>query len=234
MFFSPTYLLFMAPVIIFTFWAQGRVKNAFREFSQIQSLYGMSGSAVARRLLDSVGVPGVTIERVQGKMTDHYDPRNKVLRLSEEVYNSSSLAALAIVAHEAGHAIQDRVRYPFLVMRTAFVPVASTGSRLGGILLMGGFVLAMFTGSTFGYTVAWIGLILYGAAFLFTVITLPVEYDASRRAIKLLQANGMVNASEVGGAKKVLSAAALTYVAAMAAALMNILYWASLLGGRRD
>jgi Zn-dependent membrane protease YugP len=99
---------------------------------------------------------------------------------------------------------------------------------------MGGFVLAMFTGSAFGYTIAWVGLILYGAAFLFTVITLPVEYDASRRAIKLLRANGMVNESEVGGAKKVLDAAALTYVAAMAAALMNILYWASLLGGRRD
>ena len=224
----------MAPVIIFTFWAQHRVRSAFREFSKIRPAAAMPGHVAARRLLDSVGVPGVEIEPVKGRMSDHYDPRDKVLRLSADVHDSDSLAALAIVAHEAGHAIQDQVRYPFLMMRTTFVPISNTGSRLGSIFLMGGFVLAMLTGSPFGFAVAWVGLALFALAFVFTVITLPVEFDASRRALQLIQANGLVTEVELGGAKKVLDAAALTYVAAMASALMSVLYWGSLLGGRRD
>ena len=236
MFFSPTYLLFMLPVIIFTFWAQNRVRKTYREFSGIRAAAGLPAHAAAQRLLQSVGLPGIEIERVPGKgqLNDHYDPRDKVLRLSEGVHDSDSIAALAIAAHEAGHAIQDQVRYPYLALRTTFVPIAGTGSRLGFFLLLGGFLLAAFSGSSFGITIAWIGLALFATAFVFTVITLPVEYDASRRALRLLQTSGMLDQVELGGAKKVLDAAALTYVAAMAAALMSVLYWASLLAGRRD
>ena len=199
----------------------------------VSATAGMPGHAVARQLLRSVGLADIDIERIKGRMTDHYDPGEKVLRLSEEIHDSASLAALAIVAHEAGHAIQDQVRYPFLAMRTAFVPTANISTKFGVYMLMGGIMLAAFTGSPFGLLLAWIGLVLYSASFAFTVITLPVEFDASRRALRLLQANGIVNDVEIGGAKKVLDAAALTYVAAMAAALMNVLYWGSLLGGRR-
>ena len=234
MFFSPTFLLFIVPAIIFAFWAQNRVRSTYREFSKIPTTAGMTGNIAAIRLLRSVGLRDVEIERIKGKMTDHYDPREKILRLSEGVHDSDSLAALAIVAHEAGHAIQDQIRYPFLAMRTAFVPTANISTRLGSFLLMGGLVLAMLSGNAFGLAIAWIGLVLYSAAFVFTLITLPVEYDASRRALQLLQANGIVNNVEIGGAKKVLDAAALTYVAAMAAALMNIIYWAAALGGGRN
>ena len=232
--FSPTYLLFILPAMIFAFWAQNRVRSTYREFSKVTATAGIPGHAAARRLLRSVGLSGIEIERIKGRMTDHYDPRDKILRLSERVHDGDSVAALAIVAHETGHAIQDQIRYPFLAMRTAFVPTANISTRLGSFLLMAGFMLFIFSGSPFGFTIAWIGLVLYAAAYVFTIITLPVEYDASRRALQLLQANGIVNNVEIGGAKKVLDAAALTYVAAMAAALMNILYWAFRLGGRRN
>lgn len=234
MFFSPTFLLFIVPAMIFAFWAQNRVRTTYREFSKVPATAGMPGNLAAIRLLRSVGLRDVEIERIKGKMSDHYDPREKVLRLSEEVHDSDSLAALAIVAHEAGHAIQDQIRYPFLAMRTSFVPTANISTRFGSFLLMGGLMLTMLSGSPFGLTIAWIGLVLYSAAFVFTLLTLPVEFDASRRALQLLQANGIVTNVEIGGAKKVLDAAALTYVAAMAAALMNIIYWATALGGRRN
>ncbi len=236
MFFSPTYLLFMLPVIVFSFWAQSRVRGAYAKYSKVPVSSGLPGAQAARRLLQSVGLADVEIERTEGRrqLGDHYDPRDRTLRLSEGVHDDDSIAALAIAAHEAGHAIQDQVRYPFLALRTNFVPAANIGSRLGGLLLMGGLLLVMFSRSPFGLTIAWIGLALYALAFIFTIITLPVEFDASRRALRLLQTSGMLNEVELGGAKKVLDAAALTYVAAMATALMSLLYWASLLTGRRN
>ena len=179
-------------------------------------------------------VEAIVDQQGRRQLGDHYDPRDRTLRLSAGVHDNASIAALAIAAHEAGHAIQDQVRYPYLALRTSFVPAANIGSRLGGLLLMGGFLLAAFSGSPFGLTIAWIGLALYALAFVFTVITLPVEFDASRRALRLLQTNGMLDEGELGDAKKVLDAAALTYVAAMATALVSLLYWASLLIGRRD
>ncbi len=236
MLFSPTYLLFMLPVIVFSFWAQSRVRGTYAKYSKVPASSGLPGAQAALCLLQSVGLADVEIERTQGRrqLGDHYDPRDRTLRLSAGVHDNASIAALAIAAHEAGHAIQDQVRYPYLALRTSFVPAANIGSRLGGLLLMGGFLLAAFSGSPFGLTIAWIGLALYALAFVFTVITLPVEFDASRRAMRLLQTSGMLDEGELGGAKKVLDAAALTYVAAMATALVSLLYWASLLIGRRD
>jgi uncharacterized protein len=235
-FFSPTYLLFMLPVMVFSFWAQSRVRGAYAKYSKVPAASGLPGAQAARRLLQSVGLADVEIERTKGRrqLGDHYDPRDRTLRLSAGVHDNASIAALAIAAHEAGHAIQDQVRYPYLALRTSFVPAANVGSRLGGFLLMGGLVLVMLSRSPFGFTIALIGLALYALAFVFTLITLPVEFDASRRALRLLQTSGMLDETELGGAKKVLDAAALTYVAAMATALVSLLYWASLLLGRRD
>lgn len=234
-FFDPVYLLFLAPAMIFTFWAQSKVKGTYKEYSKVASIAGMPGHRAAAHLLKSVGMPQVGIEPVPGEMTDHYDPTKKVLRLSEGVYNSSSLAALAIVAHEAGHAIQDQVRYPFLVMRTAMVPATNIGSKLGYLLMIAGMMLVVFGAGPFALQMAWLGVILFSLTLIFTIITLPVEFNASSRALALLEANGILSPYEKEGAKKVLDAAALTYVAAMAVSLMTLLYFVFrllALGGR--
>jgi hypothetical protein len=191
----------------------------------------------ARRLLDAVGLKNVEVKRVPGELSDHYDPKHKVLRLSDGVFDSSSLAAVAIAAHEAGHAMQDEIKYPFLMLRTAMVPITTFGSRFGYFMLIGGFLLAVLTGvSPIGLTIAWIGLGLFSTAFVFALITLPVEFDASRRAVGLMEQAGLVTGSERVHAKKVLDAAALTYIAAMFVALMQVLYFALrllALSGRR-
>ncbi len=236
-FFDPVYFLFLAPAIIFTIWAQNKVKGTYTKYSKVASIAGMPGHRAAARLLKSVGMPQVGIESVAGQLTDHYDPSKKVLRLSEGVYNSSSLAALAIVAHEAGHAIQDQVRYPFLVMRTAMVPATNLGSKLGYLLIILGMMLVFFGAGEFALQIAWLGVILFALTLVFTIVTLPVEFNASSRALALLEANGIVSPHEKEGAKKVLDAAALTYVAAMATSLLTLLYFVFrllALGGRRD
>ncbi len=236
-FFDPVYLLFLAPAVIFTIWAQNKVKRTYAKYSKIASRAGMPGHVAAQRLLESVGVPDVEISRVPGEMTDHYDPSKKVLKLSEGVYDKNSLAALAIVAHEAGHAIQDQVRYPFLVLRTALVPATNFGSKFGYLLIMMGMMLVFFGAGEFALQVAWLGVILFATTLVFTIITLPVEFNASNRALALLEANGIVGPDEKEGAKKVLDAAALTYVAAMATSLLTLLYFVFrllALGGRRD
>ncbi|MDP7640374.1 MAG: zinc metallopeptidase [Candidatus Hydrogenedentes bacterium] len=236
-FFDPMYLLFLAPAIIFTIWAQNKVKGTYAKYSKVPSIAGMPGHRAAASLLKSVGMPEVEIEPVPGKLTDHYDPSKKVLRLSEGVYNDSSLAALAIVAHEAGHAIQDQVRYPFLVMRTALVPATNFGSTFGYLLIMAGMMLVVFGAGGFALQVAWAGVILFALTLVFTIVTLPVEFNASSRALSLLEANGIVSPLEKEGARKVLDAAALTYVAAMATSLLTLLYFVFrllALGGRRD
>ena len=185
-----------------------------------------------------MGLYNVDIKRVPGELTDHYDPTKKVLRLSDGVFDSNSLAAVAIAAHEAGHAMQDKIRYPFLVLRTAMVPITTFGSRFGYFMLIGGFLLALFTGGgELGLAVAWIGLALFSTAFVFALITLPVEFDASRRAIQMMESVHVISGAERLHAKKVLDAAALTYIAAMFVALMQVLYFALrllALSGSRD
>ncbi len=236
--FDPLYLLLIGPAFIVAMWAQSRVRGTYQKYSQVMSSSGMSAAMAARRLLDSVGLYNVEVKRVPGDLTDHYDPRHKVLRLSDGVYGSNSLAAVAIAAHEAGHAMQDKVRYPWLVMRSAMVPMTTFGSQLGYVLLIVGFMLALFAQSPIGVPIGVVGLVLFSTAFVFSLVTLPVEFNASSRALRLMETVQVVSGAERVHAKKVLDAAALTYVAAMFIALMQVLYFALRLlalagGGRR-
>jgi Zn-dependent membrane protease YugP len=190
----------------------------------------MTGAQAARRILDANGLQHVAVERVNGMLSDHYDPRSKTLRLSDAVYAVPSLAAVGVAAHEVGHAIQDKTNYPALALRSAMVPTVQIGSWLGPII----FMVGLFMAGVAGTSVAWFGLILFGATALFSIVTLPVEFDASKRAKQILVANGVLAPQEIQGVDKVLDAAALTYVAAALQAVMTLLYYASILMGRRD
>ncbi|MBM4438667.1 MAG: zinc metallopeptidase [Actinobacteria bacterium] len=238
-FFDPLYLLLIAPAFVLAVWAQTRVRGTYQKYAQVMSSSGVPAYLAARKLLDAVGLFDVDVKRVPGELTDHYDPRHRVLRLSDGVYGSSSLAAVAIAAHEAGHAMQDKVRYPYLVLRSAMVPITTFGSQLGYFLLIIGFILAAATGAgSIGIPIAWLGLILFSTAFVFAVVTLPVEFNASTRALGMMETVGVVRGAERAHAKRVLDAAALTYVAAMFVALMQVVYFAlrllAITGARRD
>ena len=230
MFFSPLYLLFALPALLLGLWAQFRVRSAFGKYSRVRAMSGMTGAQAARRILDTNGLQNVAIERVRGTLSDHYDPRSKVLRLSDSVYGEPSLAAVGVAAHEAGHALQDKVNYGPLKLRSAMVPTVQIGSWLGPII----FMVGLFLSGAFGETIAWIGLVIFAATALFAIVTLPVEFNASKRAKELLVATGVLAPQEVKGVDSVLDAAALTYVAAALQAIMTLLYYASLLMGRRD
>jgi len=222
LFYPLSYWVILGIALLLSLWAQSRVKGAFAKWSQVRSRSGFSGAQVAQAILQSHGIGDVRIEPVRGKLTDHYDPRSKTLRLSEPVYHSNSVAALGIAAHEVGHAIQHAQRYGPLQFRSAWVPMAGLGTGLGELLIIIGLAMSFATGSTL---LAWIGLILFGATTVFTLVTLPVEFDASKRAVVTLQKSGVLAADEIPGAKAVLDAAALTYVAAAAASLLQMLYW---------
>ena len=225
---DPRFILFVSPAILLALWAQARVRSAFRKYSEVPLGTGYSGAQVARKVLDSAGVEGVTIEPHSGWLSDHYDPRSRTLRLSESNHDGRSIAAAAIAAHEAGHAIQHAVRYLPLEMRTLYV--AAVGSWFSFPLL--------FIGLIFGIpSLVKVGLILFGALVLFQIITLPVEFDASRRAKKMLDGSGIiVSEDEAQGVRSVLGAAALTYVAATLQAVLTLLYYLYVLGflGRRS
>ena len=221
------YLLFSLPALLLGFWAQFRVQGSIKKYSRVANMSGMKGSEVARRILDYNGLHNVEVEPVQGFLSDHYDPAKRVLRLSREVYASNSVAAAGIAAHEAGHAIQHAQGYMPLTIRTAIVPAVQIGSWLGPIIFLAGLLLL-------GNTVAWVGLALFGATAAFALVTLPVEFDASRRAKAILADSGMVYATNMGGVNSVLNAAALTYVAAAVQAISTLMYYAFLLMGSRD
>ena len=228
-FFDPLYLLFALPALLLGLWAQMRVKSAFAKYSQVRAASGMTGAQAARKILDSHGLQGVSVERVDGMLSDHYDPRWKVLRLSSDVYGTPSLAAVGVAAHETGHALQDQKHYAPLQLRSAMVPTVQIGSWLGPII----FIIGLYMSRLVGDTVAWVGLILFAATAIFALVTLPVEFDASRRAKKLLVTEGILAPQELKGVNHVLDAAALTYVAAALQAVMTLLYYASILMGRR-
>jgi Zn-dependent membrane protease YugP len=230
MFFDPIYFLFALPGLALSLWAQFKVKSTFGRYSQVPAQSGMSGAEAARELIRRRGIEGVSVEATPGTLSDHYDPFHKVLRLSQDVYAGRSLAALGVAAHEAGHAIQHAQAYGPLKFRSLLVRPANLGSNLGVILTGVGLMLQ-------ASSLTLIGILLFSAAVLFTLVTLPVEFDASRRAVIALRELGMVTAEESNGAKAVLDAAAWTYVAAALTAVLQLLYFlmrAGLLGGRRQ
>ncbi len=227
MFFDPLYLVFALPGLLLGMWAKSRVNKAFNKYTRVRTLRNVTGAEVARALLDAQGLYDVAIEETNGYLSDHYDPRSKVLRLSPDVYRTPSVAAAGIAAHEMGHAIQDARGYAPLNLRSALVPAVRFGSSLGPWIFIAGFWL-QFT------TLAWVGVILFAASVVFALVTLPVEFDASRRAKKLLVSHGILVGDEMTGVDKVLDAAALTYVASAVAAIGTLLYYVLLLtGGRR-
>ncbi len=213
-YFDPTYILIL-PAIILAAYAQSKVNSTFNKYLRVRNSYGYTGYDVARRILDINGLQNVPIELVGGKLSDHYDPRKRVLRLSQDVYNSNSIASVGVAAHECGHAIQHLEGYAPLIIRNAIAPVASFGSQAAWLFILAGFIFS-WTG------LINIGILLFSAAVAFQVITLPVEFNASSRATALLEGNGLVPSNEIGPAKEVLRAAALTYVAATFAAIMQL------------
>jgi len=231
--FDPMYFVFALPALILGFWAQMKVKSAFDKYSRVRPYSGMSGAAAARRILDASGLQHVDIQPVNGFLSDHYDPRTKVLRLSPQVYQGTSLASVGVAAHEAGHALQDAQGYLPLQLRTAMVPAVQFGSWLGPLVFMAGFFLSYLTRGQFGLSIAWLGVALFGATAVFAVITLPVEFDASRRAKQALVQMGIVGQGEIQGVNRVLDAAALTYVAGAVQAISTLLYYVFLLSGSR-
>lgn len=234
-FFDPLYLIISLPALLLGFWAQMKVRSAFQKYSQVRAWSGMTGAEAARRILDSNGLHNVKVEQSNGMLSDHYDPRSKTLRLSPQVYGTNSVAAVGVAAHEAGHALQDKQGYLALQVRSAMVPTVQIGSWLGPIVFIAGFFMLQFVPGDFGFTVATIGLILFAATAVFAVITLPVEFDASKRAKQLLVHQGVISSQESKGVNSVLDAAALTYVAGAIQAVSTLLYYALLLFGmRRD
>ena len=223
------YILFSLPALLLGLWAQAKVRSAFNKYSKVGNHNGLSGAEVARKFLDSNGMFDVDIEMVKGFLSDHYDPGKKVLRLSPDVYRSKSLAAAGIAAHEAGHAMQDKKGYFPLKIRSAMVPSVQIGSWIGPII----FFIGLFLSPMIGTELAWFGLILFAGTALFAVVTLPVEFDATKRAKAWLTNSGVIYQEESKGVNKVLDAAALTYVAGAIQALTTILYYAFLLTGNR-
>ncbi len=216
MFFYDWTFFLLIPALILTVYAQIRVSSTFNRFSQVRSGRGLTGAQGARMLLDSAGLQNVPIEVIGGRLSDHYDPRSRTLSLSQDVANSDSLASLGVAAHEAGHALQHAEGYAAMKLRSTLVPAAGLGSQLGYILF--------FVGLLFFRSPAMmnLGIVLFSAAVLFTVVTLPVELNASKRALAMLESKGILVSTEIDGARKVLRAAALTYVAAALMALLNL------------
>ena len=228
------YFVFMIPSLLFTLWAQSKVKGAYQRYSKIQNAAGMTGAEAARWVLDANGLSSVKIEATPGELSDHYDPRTRVLRLSPAIGGGRSIASIAVAAHEAGHAIQHATGYKMLQVRTAIVPAVSIGSNLGLILLLAGIVIGL-TG------LAWVGVALFALTTIFALITLPVEFDASARAkvaladLKIINTATPEGVAEAKGVSNMLSAAAWTYIAGFLASVLQLLYYVSLLtGSRRD
>lgn len=222
--FDPTYILLIIGMLL-SLAASAKLKSTFAVYRRMESASGMTGAEAAQRILRNAGVYDVRIEPIRGELTDHYDPRTKVVRLSEPIYNKTSLAAVGVAAHECGHAIQHATNYAPLNFRSALVPVANLGSTLSWPLFLAGLVMSFRPLLT-------AGILLFTAAVLFQLVTLPVEINASSRALKLLNADGILAPQEVRGAKKVLTAAALTYVAALAGSILQLLRLLILAGGR--
>lgn len=220
MIFDPMYLLFMLPGLLLSIWAQFKVKSSFKKYSKVNSERRLTGREAARMILDQNGMRDVEVEKIAGNLTDHYDPRQNVIRLSDPVYDSASIAAVGIAAHEAGHAVQHKTGYAFIKLRMSIIPICNLGSSLAPWLIILGLWMQILE-------LYWAGIIAFSLVALFQLVTLPVEFNASKRAVLILESNGTLSANELHGTKKVLSAAALTYVAALLTSLFQILYFVS-------
>jgi Zn-dependent membrane protease YugP len=227
------YFVFMIPGLLFMLWAQSKVKGTYAKYSKVRNMAGVTGAQAARQVLDREGLQNVQIEAIQGELTDHYDPRSRVLRLSQGVYGVPSIAAIGIAAHEAGHAIQHAKAYAPLKARTAMVPLVNIGSNLGFGVLFLGLILNQVG-------LAWVGVVLFSLSTIFALATLPVEFDASKRAKAALVSVGLVDSGVAGGQESkgvaaTLDAAAWTYVAGFAASVLTLLYYVmTVMGMRRD
>ncbi len=234
-FYDPTFLCFIIPALILGFIAQAVVKSRFNKYSKVRTARGLTGAQVARQILDTNGLYDVAVEETQGFLSDHYDPRSRTLRLSPDVARSPSVAAVGVAAHEAGHALQHDKGYVPLQLRSFMVPAVQFGSWLGPLVIISGILLeAFFRASGLGMTLAWLGVGLYAVVALFSVVTLPVELNASARAKNLLYQYNIVDKRELEGVNSVLGAAAWTYVVAAIAALLELARWIFILTARRD
>lgn len=227
-----TYIVLVLPAIILALIAQARVSSVFNKYSKIPSKRGFTGAAAARRVLDANGLHHVRIERVSGKLTDHYDPKSNVIRLSESTHDSISAAAIGVAAHEAGHAVQHATNYAPIKIRAAIIPITNIGSRLAVPLIILGIFLSYY-GEQF-LTIAYLGVIAFSLSTLFQLVTLPTEFNASRRALEAVETYNVLDGDEIKQMKKVLSAAAMTYVAALAVSLAQLLRLLLLVSRRRD
>jgi len=221
-------IFLLIPAILLSLYAQYKISSTYKKYSKIRSQSGITGAQTARDLLNSNGLYDVRVERIGGRLSDHYDPRTRVINLSEDVYQGSSLASVAVAAHETGHALQHAAEYIPMKLRSSFVPVANLGSGAGPILIMAGLFIPR---------VGWLlqlGIFAFAFAVLFQIITLPVEFNASHRALSLLQEGNLLGSEEIGGARSVLNAAALTYVAAAFAAILQLVRLILISRGRSD
>lgn len=231
MYFDMTYIILVLPAVIFSLWASSRVNSTFKKYSKQYNSKGITGAQAARSVLDRNGLRNVAIERISGSLTDHYDPKANVIRLSDSVYDSTSTAAIGVACHEAGHAVQHAENYAPVKIRTAIVPITNIGSKLSMPLILLGIVLSSF-GSIF-IQIAYLGIICFCACVFFQLVTLPTEFNASSRAMAAIEESHLLNDTEQKSAKKVLSAAAMTYVAALAVSVMQLLRLVLLVSGRR-
>lgn len=229
-YFDPTYIIIL-PALIFSLWASARVNSTFKKYSTVYNSRGYTGAMAARAVLNANGLGNVRIEHVNGHLSDHYDPRDNVIRLSDSVYNSTSAAAVGVACHEAGHAVQHAVGYVPIKIRQALVPVTNIGSQIGIWLFFIGILLTAFSSQM--VILAYIGVALFSLTALFQLVTLPTEYNASRRALNAIEQTGILNNAERESAAKVLNAAALTYVAALAVSLSQLLRLLLILGNTR-
>lgn len=227
-----TYIILVLPAVLFAMWASGKVNRTYAKYKNVYNSRRITGAQAAQFILSRSGVTDVRIEPIAGSLTDHFDPSAKVIRLSEGVYNNTSVAAVGIACHEAGHAIQHAVDYAPVKIRTAIVPITNFGSKLSVPLIIIGLLLASF--SSVFVTLAYIGVACFALSTIFQLVTLPTEFDASRRALRLIDDNNLLVGEEYTAAKKVLTAAAMTYVAALAVSLMQLLRFIIIVGGRRD
>ena len=229
--FDWTYFVLVVPCILLSLWASASVKNTFKRYSTQYSVRKITGADAAARVLRNNGVQNVRIERISGNLTDHFDPKTNVIRLSDTVYDSTSTAAIGVACHEAGHAVQYATHYGPIKLRAAIIPVTNFGSKIAMPLILLGILLS-FAGSL-SYTLVYLGIACFGLSLVFQLITLPVEFNASSRAIRAITDAGILSSQELVGAKKTLKAAAMTYVAATAVALAQLLRLIVLFGGRR-